>query len=113
MGELDYRAVAEAEVQPMRLAILRTMLEDPPEGDPGWSAKTIADRLGLTLARASHHFRALAAAGLNRADRRPTEARRPPEVLRTRLPRALVDGPAITSAAAARPAPPPSLAPAH
>ena len=64
MGELDYRAVAEAEVQPMRLAILRTMLEDPPEGDPGWSAKAIADRLGLTLAKASYHFRALTTAGL-------------------------------------------------
>jgi predicted transcriptional regulator len=64
MDELDYRAVAEAEVQPVRLDILRTMLRPAPGDDPGWSAKTIADELGLPLARTSHHFRVLAAAGL-------------------------------------------------
>jgi DNA-binding transcriptional ArsR family regulator len=64
MDGLDYEAIAEAEADPTRLAILRFMLREPAGDDPGWSAKTISDGLELSLARASHHLRTLAAAGL-------------------------------------------------
>jgi predicted transcriptional regulator len=62
--DLDYRAIAEAEALPMRLAILRAMLADPPGGDPGWSAKTLAAELGVPLTALSYHVRNLAQSGL-------------------------------------------------
>jgi DNA-binding transcriptional ArsR family regulator len=64
MDRLDYEAIAEAEADPTRLAILRLMLREPAGDDPGWSAKTVSDGLELSLSRASHHFRVLAAAEL-------------------------------------------------
>jgi hypothetical protein len=54
---LNWEAVARAEAHPLRLAILELMLTPPPEGDPGWSGKTVAEALGKSLARASHHMR--------------------------------------------------------
>jgi hypothetical protein len=43
----------------LRLAILELMLTPLPDGDPGWSAKTVARALDTSLARASHHMREL------------------------------------------------------
>jgi DNA-binding transcriptional ArsR family regulator len=61
---LDWEAIARAGVHPRRLAILEHMVMPPPEGDPGWSAKTLATALNVPLAGASHHVRALRDAGL-------------------------------------------------
>lgn len=59
-GRLDWEAIAQAEVQPHRLAILETMLAEPPNGDPGWSTTTVAELLGVPLERLSYHVRVLA-----------------------------------------------------
>jgi hypothetical protein len=56
---LDWEAIARAQSHPLRLAILEMMLTPPPDGDPGWSAKTLANAPGKSLARASHHMREL------------------------------------------------------
>jgi DNA-binding IclR family transcriptional regulator len=56
--------IARAEVQPVRLAILDLVMTEPPDGDPGWSAKTVASALGMSLASASHHVRSLRRKGL-------------------------------------------------
>jgi DNA-binding transcriptional ArsR family regulator len=61
---LNWEAIARAEVHPTRFAILEQMLSDPPEGDPGWSGKTLADALGVPLGEISYHVRTLRAAGL-------------------------------------------------
>jgi DNA-binding transcriptional ArsR family regulator len=63
-AEADWEIIARAEIQPVRLAILDVMMSEPPDGDPGWSAKTVASRLGLSLAAASHHVRSLRDKGL-------------------------------------------------
>jgi len=57
---LDWEAIARAEVQPHRLAILEAMLSEPPNGDPGWSTSTVATMLGVPLERLSYHVRVLA-----------------------------------------------------
>jgi predicted transcriptional regulator len=36
----------------------------PPEGDPGWSGKTLAATLGVPLGDISYHFRTLRSSGL-------------------------------------------------
>ena len=56
---LNWEAIARAESHPLRLAILELLLTSPPDGDPGWSAKTAALALDTSLARASHHMREL------------------------------------------------------
>jgi DNA-binding transcriptional ArsR family regulator len=61
---LDYERIAEAEILPVRLAILRLMLKEPADGLPGWSATAISVPLDLTLATASHHVRHLRDSGL-------------------------------------------------
>jgi hypothetical protein len=43
---LNWEAIARAQTHPLRLAILEQMVSDPPEGDPGWSAKTLIPVLG-------------------------------------------------------------------
>jgi DNA-binding transcriptional ArsR family regulator len=63
-AEPDWQVIARAEVQPVRLAILDLVMSEPPDGDPGWSAKTVASALGLSLAAASHHVRAMRGKGL-------------------------------------------------
>lgn len=63
---LNWEAIARADVQPLRLAILELMLTPPPNDDPGWSAKTTARALDESLARASHHMRILRDRGLAR-----------------------------------------------
>lgn len=63
-AEADWRVIARAEIQPVRLAILDVMMSELPDGDPGWSAKTVASGLGLSLAAASHHVRSLRDKGL-------------------------------------------------
>jgi hypothetical protein len=62
--DLDWRAVARAEVQPQRIAILEAMLGGPPEGDAGWATKAIAEALGVQIENLSYHVRKLAAHGL-------------------------------------------------
>ena len=54
---LNWEAVARAEAHPLRLAILELLLTSPPDGDPGWSAKTVSEALDTSRARASHHMR--------------------------------------------------------
>ena len=61
---LNWEAIARSEVHPVRLAILERMLSPPPAGDPGWSARTLAEALGLPLAATSHHVRLLRERGL-------------------------------------------------
>jgi DNA-binding transcriptional ArsR family regulator len=56
---LNWEAIARSEAHPVRLAILERMLSPPPAGDPGWSARTLAEALGLPLATVSHHVRLL------------------------------------------------------
>jgi len=46
---LNWEAIARAELQPLRLAILELLLTDPPDGDPGWSARTVGDGMTLTV----------------------------------------------------------------
>ena len=48
----------------MRLAILDLVMSEPPDGDPGWSAKTVASALGMSLAAASHRVRSMRGKGL-------------------------------------------------
>jgi DNA-binding transcriptional ArsR family regulator len=61
---LNWEAIARSEAHPVRLAILERMLSPPPAGDPGWSASTLAEALGLGLATTSHHVRLLRERGL-------------------------------------------------
>jgi hypothetical protein len=55
---LNWEAIARSEAHPVRLAILERMLSPPPAGDPGWSASTLAEALGLGLATTSLRARA-------------------------------------------------------
>lgn len=67
MPDLDWQQIRDMGLWPPRLQILETMLTDPPEGDPGWSSKTLTDTLGdVTLGAIAHHVRALARAGVIR-----------------------------------------------
>jgi DNA-binding transcriptional ArsR family regulator len=56
---LNWEAIARAEGHPVRLALMERMLSPAPEGEPGWSASTLAEALGLPLATVSHHVRLL------------------------------------------------------
>jgi hypothetical protein len=47
----------------VRLSILERMLSASPNGDPGWSASTLAAALELPLALTSHHVRVLRGRG--------------------------------------------------
>jgi helix-turn-helix protein len=51
-------------LHPHRVAILEAMLAPPPNGDPGWSAKTLAPVLGVSLGDTAYHVRTLRDAGL-------------------------------------------------
>jgi DNA-binding MarR family transcriptional regulator len=62
--DLDWRAIARAEVQPQPIAILEVMLGGPPEGDAGWATKAVAEALGVPIENVSYHVRTLAARGL-------------------------------------------------
>lgn len=59
MTELNWRVIALGETAPQRMAILEQMLTEPPEGDPGWSAVTIATLHGTSLGTTAHHVRVL------------------------------------------------------
>jgi DNA-binding transcriptional ArsR family regulator len=61
---LNWEAIAKNALHPLRIAILEQMLSNPPEGDPGWSAKTLIPALGASLGDVSYHVRALRDAGL-------------------------------------------------
>jgi DNA-binding transcriptional ArsR family regulator len=61
---LNWEAIARTQTHPLRLAILEQMLSDPPDGDPGWSAKTLTPVLGASLVDVSYHVRTLRDAGL-------------------------------------------------
>ena len=56
---LDWQAIARAELHPLRFAILEQLTTPPPDGDPGWSASTLATALNARLAATSHHMREL------------------------------------------------------
>jgi hypothetical protein len=56
---LNWEVIARSEAHPARLAILERMLSPPPDGDPGWSASTLAHAMKLPLATVSHHVRLL------------------------------------------------------
>lgn len=59
---LDWEAVARSHVHPLRLRILELASEDAPDPD-GWSAKTLAHRLGAPIENVAYHVRALAGFG--------------------------------------------------
>jgi len=61
---LDWERIARAEVQPLRLAVMEAMLDDPPDDDPGWSTKAVAAALGVRVEILSYHVRALSRSGL-------------------------------------------------
>jgi DNA-binding transcriptional ArsR family regulator len=70
---LNWEAIARADVHRLRVAILEQMATPPPNGDPGWSASTLATALGAALAATSHHVRTLRDRGLvTEAGRRRT-----------------------------------------
>jgi hypothetical protein len=56
---LKWEVIAGAEMHPVRLRLLEQLLVPPPDGDPGWSASTLAETLTLPLASTSHHVRIL------------------------------------------------------
>jgi hypothetical protein len=56
---LNWEAVARAELHPLRFAILERLTAPPPDGDPGWSASTLASALNAPIAAPAHHVRAL------------------------------------------------------
>jgi DNA-binding transcriptional ArsR family regulator len=64
MRRLDWERIARAEVQPLRLAIMEAMLDDPPDDDPGWTTKAVAAALGERIENLSYHVRALGKSGL-------------------------------------------------
>jgi hypothetical protein len=57
---LNWEAIARAQTHPLRLAILEQMQAPPPDGDPGWSAKTLTPVLGASLVDVSYHMRTCA-----------------------------------------------------
>jgi DNA-binding transcriptional ArsR family regulator len=56
---LNWEVIARAETHPLRLSILERLLSSPPNGDPGWSARTLATALEQPLPTISHHVRLL------------------------------------------------------
>lgn len=60
----NWHEIARAELHPLRFAILERLDTPPPDGDPGWSASTLAQALELPLATGSHHVRLLRERGL-------------------------------------------------
>jgi DNA-binding transcriptional ArsR family regulator len=61
---LNWEAIARAHTHPLRLRILEQTLAAPPEGDKGWSPKTLTPLLGASLGDVSYHVRTLRDAGL-------------------------------------------------
>lgn len=62
--DFPWEQLAKSYAHPTAVQILRTALEDPPDGDPGWSASRIADHTGVRLAQVAYHTRQLADRGL-------------------------------------------------
>jgi len=56
---LNWKTIARAELHPIRFGILELLDTPVPEGDPGWSASTIAKALSSPLAATSHHLRTM------------------------------------------------------
>lgn len=56
---LDWETIARAHTAPTRIRILETMTGPPPDGDPGWSPKTLAHAINVDLENTSYHVRAL------------------------------------------------------